>query len=80
MKYKEFRNWCSDRAADGCWGMNEAIICIGVMSDINALHFWQREKIWNELYKDEIVNKIVKPTNEKIKEVLEQLSKEEGLQ
>lgn len=28
MTFKEFESWCNDRAADGCWGIVTAIICI----------------------------------------------------
>ena len=67
MKFKEFVKWCNERAADGCWGMREAVVCIGVMEDIREYPFWKREKIWKERYKDEIVFSIVNPTNELIK-------------
>ena len=50
MKYKEFVNWCNQRACDGCWSMKTAIYCIGVCETINEEHFWKREKIWREQY------------------------------
>ena len=50
MKYKEFVDWCNQRACDGCWSMKTATYCIGVCETINAEHFWKREKIWREQY------------------------------
>lgn len=35
MKFKEFVNWCNERACDGCWGMLEAIACINLKYYIN---------------------------------------------
>lgn len=70
MKFKEFNSWCNDRACDGCWGMNEAIICVRVATEILQEPFWKREKIWKTKYKDEIVNKIVIPTNKLIEKNL----------
>lgn len=29
MKFKEFENWCNERACDGCLGMLTAMVCIG---------------------------------------------------
>ena len=48
MTFKEFREWCNDRACDGCWGMNAATICIGVISEINDKPFWKRKKAWKK--------------------------------
>lgn len=67
MKYKEFRKWCNDRCFDACWGMNEAIICTGVIEDMRKYPFWKREKVWRDIYRDEILSAIVEPTNELIK-------------
>lgn len=44
MKYKEFVKWCNERAFDGCWGMNEAIICIGAMQDIKRTPFGKEKR------------------------------------
>lgn len=30
MKFKEFTKWCNYRTCDGCWGMQEATICIRI--------------------------------------------------
>lgn len=69
MKFKEFNDWCNDRAYDGCWSMNTAIYCIEVINKINQEPFWKREKIWRKIYKNTIVYGIVKPINNKIMEV-----------
>ena len=34
MTYKEFREWCNDRACDGQWGMNTAMFCIKILTQI----------------------------------------------
>lgn len=63
MTYKEFCRWCNDRAADGCWGYNEARHCIAIYDDIRKnFPFWKREERWREL-EAEIVEKIINPTN-----------------
>lgn len=67
MKYKEFSDWCNQRACDGCWSMKTAIYCIGVCETINAEHFWKREKLWKKEYESFVVTNIVDVINEKIK-------------
>lgn len=59
MKYKEFTNWCNQRACDGCWSARTAIYCIGVCEIINSYPFWKREKIWREQYERLVVSNIV---------------------
>ena len=66
MTYKEFQAWCNERACDGCWGMQEAMLCIEVMKVINKLPFWKRKKVWNEI-KDDMEQNVIVPINEKIK-------------
>ena len=67
MKYKEFRDWCNDRAADGCWNMENAICCISIIELIEEERFWKREKKWQELNeKYSIVETIVNPINDLI--------------
>ena len=70
MSYREFREWCNQRACDGCWGMYEAMICIDICGEIQRLPFWKRKKKWRE-YERDIVTQIVEPTNAKIREVTE---------
>lgn len=68
MTFKQFQRWCNDRACDGCWGYKEALLCIEVLDDINQLPFWRRKKAWREI-EDRIVEAIINPINQKIKEV-----------
>lgn len=68
MKYKEFVNWCNDRACDGCWSANTAIYCIKVMDKINSMPFWKRKKEWLKV-KDEIERDVVSVINAKIQEL-----------
>lgn len=68
MTFKEFVIWCNERACDGCWGMNEAMICIAIMAEVKNKPFWKRKKKW-KMIEDEVVNKIVNPINEKIEEL-----------
>ena len=63
MTYKEFVEWCNERACDGCWGMSEAMNCIAVMEDVRKQWPWRREKYWKAEYAEEVCEKIVDPTN-----------------
>lgn len=72
MKYKEFVQWCNQRACDGCWGTEEAIVCIAVMGDIRKEPFWRREKVWRKKFEVFIVDTIVCPTNELIESMREE--------
>lgn len=65
MTYKQFSKWCNDRAADGCWGFKEASLCCYVITEIQKLPFWKREKAWKG-EEEFIVNKIVNPINDMI--------------
>lgn len=69
MSYKEFREWCNKRAADGCWGSNTAIICLNILKEIEQEKFWRRNKLWKEKFEEEVVRDIVNPINKKIEEV-----------
>lgn len=68
MKFKEFVNWCNERACDGCWSMETAILCIGIIEEIRKIPFWRRKKIWAEQEKF-ILEEIVQPINQKMKEL-----------
>ena len=39
MEYKEFVRWCNERAADGCWGMQTAMICASIIAEIRAVRW-----------------------------------------
>ena len=69
MKYKEFVDWCNQRACDGCLSMNIDIYCIGVCETINNLPFWKRNKVWKEKYEEEVVRDVVEVINEKRREM-----------
>ena len=68
MTFKEFVEWCNDRAGDGCWGMIEAMTCIDIISNIRKLPFWKRKKEWMEK-EQQILDEIVNPINRKIQEM-----------
>lgn len=71
MNFKEFVNWCNERACDGCWSVNTVVVCIGAINRVRSKPFWKREKVWQEINESEgIVNFFVEPTNKKIKELL----------
>lgn len=79
MTYKQFSKWCNDRAADGCWGFKEASLCCYVITEIQKLPFWKREKAWKG-EEEFIVNNIINPINEMIRayeESLKIIEKEE---
>ena len=65
MKYKEFVDWCYDRACDGCWSYNTAVYCLEVVDRINSLPFWKRKKEWLKV-KDSIERNIVSVINARI--------------
>lgn len=43
MKFKEFSNWCNERASDGCWGLKEAMYCIGICETIYNTSIFRRK-------------------------------------
>lgn len=54
MTYKEFLDFCGQRAADGKWGISQAMVCLTVRGiiEINNKGFlkkWKKEKEWIEL-------------------------------
>ena len=68
MKYKEFVDWCNQRACDGCWSMGTAIYCMDIMKKIGGLPFWKRENEWRKI-KDEVEKDVVSIIEAKIKQV-----------
>lgn len=68
MTYKQFKQWCNERASDGCWGFREAISCIEILRNLKKLPFWKRKKMW-DVIGDEVVRVLVEPTNRKIQEI-----------
>lgn len=70
MKFKEFVDWCNQRACDGCWGMITAMSCIEIIHEVRSKSFWRREKYWKDHYKQQVLSEIVNPINTKIEEML----------
>ena len=69
MKFKEFTNWCNERACDGCWGMLEAMACINLMDEIRKTPFWKGEKFWKENYEHQVLEEIINPIEKKLEEM-----------
>ena len=69
IKFKEFINWCNERACDGCWGILEAMACIALIKEIRKIPFWKREKFWKENYEQQVVEEIINPIEKKLKGV-----------
>lgn len=61
MEYKEFIRWCNDRAADGYWDLETAKFCGKLISKIQKMRWWKRNKIWKQNYEQDVVNDIVIP-------------------
>lgn len=68
MKYKEFIDWCNQRACDGCWGLQEAVMCLDIIDKVQKTSIFKRKNKWKEV--EPVATEIVTKTNEKIKEVL----------
>lgn len=69
MKFKEFVNWCNQRACDGCWGMLTAMASIDLIQQVRKIHFWRREKFWKENYEHQVLDEIVNPIERKLEEM-----------
>lgn len=52
MTYKQFVAWCNERACDGIWGRGFAIECALLISQINKLPFWKRQKAFEKVVED----------------------------
>lgn len=60
MSYKEFKDWCNQRACDGQWSLSVSQTCIKIISDIEEYKITKfgfmlkkkteelQEKIWRE--------------------------------
>lgn len=72
LTYKEFRDWCDQRACDRCWGIQAAIICLDVVVTVNKKPFWKREKFWKENFEQDVLKGIVEPIEKKIRELEEE--------
>lgn len=52
MSYKEFKEYCNERACDGRWSMLEAIVCLDVINEIDKIKakgFFFKKKRTEEL-------------------------------
>lgn len=76
MTFKQFSAWCNERAADGQWGMDTAIRCSTVCSELYEIFFLWREKTWKAKYEAEMI-KIVNDIEHKIELAKEGKLKEE---
>lgn len=71
MTYKQFVQWCNERACDGRWGFITVIQCINALKEVNQSPWWKREKVWQKVNMEHrIVENYVQPTNRRIEEVL----------
>ncbi|MBQ7792909.1 MAG: hypothetical protein IJ366_00475 [Clostridia bacterium] len=69
MKYKEFVDWCNERACDGRWDIETAIFCGRVIDFMSSVPFWKRKIIWEKLKNKVAI--VVSVTNAQIKEITE---------
>lgn len=69
MTFKQFKQWCNERACDGCWGMNDAMFCIELIETMQKIPFWKRIKVWKKI-ETQVLISIVTPINQKIQEVM----------
>lgn len=76
MTFKQFSAWCNERAADGQWGMDTAIRCSTVCSELHEVFFLWREKTWKAKFEAEMLE-IVNDIEHKIELAKEGKLKEE---
>lgn len=60
MKYKDFIDWCNDRATDGDWNLQLATECINIIEEFKKIPWWKRNKIWKQIYEQQVASLIVK--------------------
>lgn len=58
MTYKQFVSWCEKMADNDRLGLQEAMICMGIMYEVERQPFWKREKVWRVRYRDRVINTI----------------------
>ena len=76
MTFKQFSAWCNERASDGKWGMDAAIRCSTVCSELHRVFFLWREKTWKANFETEML-KLVNDLEHKIELAKEGKLKEE---
>ena len=69
MTFRQFKQWCNERACDGCWGMNDAMFCIELIKTMQKIPFWKRIKVWKKI-ETQVLCSVVTPINQKIQEVI----------
>lgn len=73
MTYRQFVVWCNERAADGCWSLPTAVICMDIMRQMQRCFIFKRKKLWSQINSNnDVYLAIVKPTNEKREEFFSQ--------
>ena len=40
MSYEEFFNYCEERACDGRWGLEEAVLCLGIIKHMQQIRIY----------------------------------------
>lgn len=70
MTFKEFVEWCNDRACDGTWNLREVMVVVDIIEDVRKKLPWRQEKYWKRRYESRVMQRIVIPTNERIEESL----------
>lgn len=48
MTYKEFKKFCNDRACDGYWCAEDAVLCIQTLQVMKRTPIWKRKEVWKE--------------------------------
>lgn len=68
ITFKEFKRFCNERAADGCWNMESAITLIQIYDDCNSVSIFPRKK--NKYFQEhygEAMTKFVSDTYSEMK-------------
>lgn len=50
ITYKEFKDWCNERAQDGQWGALVAMTSINILDKMKHVSFWKKRRVWREEY------------------------------
>ena len=69
MTFKQFKQWCNERACDGCWGSHDALYCINLVQKMMEIPWWKRNKTWKKI-EPKVLYAVVTPINKKIQEVM----------